>query len=216
MTGISGLPEFEPNDDIADPVERETTVRDGDVLVVASTIISKVEGRTADLAAFPPSESAKQIAATLEEAMSEQRDLRFVQAVIKASDELLLETPFVLAVTPFGHISVNAGIDRSNVPDANLLLLRQPVGKRGSHPRTPVRRRGARHHRQPALAVPPRPARGHPRLGGHTRRIGTGVASTTASAGNSARRSSRSSTSWRAQGTSSPARAAGAARATCL
>jgi len=29
----------------------------------------------------------------------------------------------MLAVTQFGHITVNAGIDRSNVPDADLLLL---------------------------------------------------------------------------------------------
>ncbi|WP_336000462.1 coenzyme F420-0:L-glutamate ligase [Halorientalis halophila] len=123
VTGISGLPEFESNDDIAALVEREATVREGDVLVVASTIVSKVEGRTADCAAFPASERAERIAGALADATGEERDPRFVQAVIEESEELLLETPFVLAVTPFGHVTVNAGIDRSNVPDADLLLL---------------------------------------------------------------------------------------------
>jgi len=35
----------------------------------------------------------------------------------------VLDAPFLLAVTRFGHTTVNAGIDRSNVPDADLLLL---------------------------------------------------------------------------------------------
>ena len=34
-----------------------------------------------------------------------------------------MEAPFLLTVTDFGHIGVNAGIDRSNVPDSDLLLL---------------------------------------------------------------------------------------------
>jgi coenzyme F420-0:L-glutamate ligase/coenzyme F420-1:gamma-L-glutamate ligase len=53
----------------------------------------------------------------------ESKDARFAQAILEESEELLLETPFVLAVTTFGHVAPNAGIDRSNVPDADILLL---------------------------------------------------------------------------------------------
>jgi coenzyme F420-0:L-glutamate ligase/coenzyme F420-1:gamma-L-glutamate ligase len=34
-----------------------------------------------------------------------------------------MTAPFLLTATRFGHITVNAGIDRSNVPGADLLLL---------------------------------------------------------------------------------------------
>jgi coenzyme F420-0:L-glutamate ligase/coenzyme F420-1:gamma-L-glutamate ligase len=34
-----------------------------------------------------------------------------------------MEAPFLLTETRFGHVSVNAGIDRSNVPGGDLLLL---------------------------------------------------------------------------------------------
>ncbi|PSQ41248.1 coenzyme F420-0:L-glutamate ligase [Halobacteriales archaeon QS_9_68_42] len=51
------------------------------------------------------------------------KDPRFAQAVLEESEELLTEAPFLLAVTRFGHVTVNAGIDRSNVPGADLLLL---------------------------------------------------------------------------------------------
>ncbi|VVB69266.1 Coenzyme F420:L-glutamate ligase [uncultured archaeon] len=37
--------------------------------------------------------------------------------------EVLLEKPFLLVVTRFGHICVNAGIDQSNVGDGRILLL---------------------------------------------------------------------------------------------
>jgi coenzyme F420-0:L-glutamate ligase/coenzyme F420-1:gamma-L-glutamate ligase len=123
VTGITGLPEFEPGDDVAALIEDRATVRDGEVLLVASTIVSKVEGRTADLTAFDPGERAERIADALADATGEERDPRFVQAVLDESEELLLETPFLLTVTPFGHVGVNAGIDRSNVPGADLLLL---------------------------------------------------------------------------------------------
>jgi coenzyme F420-0:L-glutamate ligase/coenzyme F420-1:gamma-L-glutamate ligase len=37
--------------------------------------------------------------------------------------DVLLEKPFLLVKTRFGHIGVNAGIDQSNVGDARILLL---------------------------------------------------------------------------------------------
>ena len=51
------------------------------------------------------------------------KDPRFVQAVLDESVEVLLDQPFLLVVTRFGHVGVNAGIDQSNVGDARILLL---------------------------------------------------------------------------------------------
>lgn len=120
---VEGLPEIREGDDLAGLVEERVDLEDGDVLCVASTVVSKAEGRKADLSAFPASERAESIADRLESVTGDSKDPRFAQAVLEESEELLTEAPFLLAVTRFGHITVNAGIDRSNVPGGDLLLL---------------------------------------------------------------------------------------------
>ncbi len=57
------------------------------------------------------------------------KDPRFVQAVLDESVEVLLDRPFLLVVTRFGHTGVNAGIDQSNVGDERILLLPENPSK---------------------------------------------------------------------------------------
>ena len=124
---VEGLPEIRAGDDLAELVAARTELGAGDVLCIASTVVSKAEDRKADLSAFPPSSRAEAIAERLEAVTGEPKDPRFAQAIIEESEELLTEAPFILSVTRFGHVTVNAGIDRSNVPGADLLLLpREP------------------------------------------------------------------------------------------
>ncbi len=120
---VEGLPEIRPGDDVAELIDEQVDLVPGDIVCVASTIVSKAEGRQADLADFPAAERAEDIARRIGELAGEEKDPRFAQAVLEESEELLLEVPMLLAVTRFGHITVNAGIDRSNVPDSDLLLL---------------------------------------------------------------------------------------------
>ncbi|WP_323171911.1 coenzyme F420-0:L-glutamate ligase [Natrialba sp. PRR66] len=125
LTPVAGLPEIRPGDDIADLVADRAgdTLAEGDVLTVASTIVSKAEGRTADLDDYPVSGRAQELADRIGDLTGEEKDPRFAQAVLEESTELLIDAPFLLTETRFGHICVNAGIDRSNVPDHDLLLL---------------------------------------------------------------------------------------------
>jgi coenzyme F420-0:L-glutamate ligase/coenzyme F420-1:gamma-L-glutamate ligase len=120
---VEGLPEVREGDDLVALVEERVDLEDGDVVCVASTVVSKAEGRAADLEAFPAGDRAVTIADRLEGVTGDPKDPRFAQAVLGESEELLTEAPFLLAVTRFGHVTVNAGIDRSNVPGADLLLL---------------------------------------------------------------------------------------------
>jgi coenzyme F420-0:L-glutamate ligase/coenzyme F420-1:gamma-L-glutamate ligase len=120
---VEGLPEVRPGDDLAGLIAERVDLRPDDVVCVASTVVSKAEGRQADLSEFPASERAERIAERIGETAGERKDPRFAQAVLEESEELLLEFPILLAATHFGHITVNAGIDRSNVPGADLLLL---------------------------------------------------------------------------------------------
>lgn len=120
---VPDVPEIKPGDDIATIVDERVDLRPDDVVVVASTIVSKSEDRAADLSDFRAGPRAREIAARLEELSGQEKDPRFAQAVLEESTELLMEEPFLLTETKFGHVGVNAGIDRSNVPDADLLLL---------------------------------------------------------------------------------------------
>ena len=120
---VPDLPEIRAGDDLAALVSARADLADGDVVLVASTVVSKAEGRTADIDDFEPGSRADDIADRIGAVTGEEKDPRFAQAVIESSDELVMTSPFILAVTPFGHVGVNAGIDRSNTGGADLLLL---------------------------------------------------------------------------------------------
>jgi coenzyme F420-0:L-glutamate ligase/coenzyme F420-1:gamma-L-glutamate ligase len=121
VSPVPDLPEIRADDDLVALIEGY--VDRGDVVCVASTVVSKAEDRARDLADFPAGPRANEIADRLAEIAGEEKDPRFAQAVLEESTELLMEEPFLLTETRFGHVSVNAGIDRSNVPDRDILLL---------------------------------------------------------------------------------------------
>src|SRR6056297_4156824 len=123
LFAVDDIPEIEPGDDLAAVVTERFDLAPDDVLVVASTVVSKADGRIADLEEFPAGPRAREIAIRLSELDDREKDPRFAQAVIEESTELVMEAPFLLTETRFGHVGVNAGIDRSNVPDHALLLL---------------------------------------------------------------------------------------------
>jgi coenzyme F420-0:L-glutamate ligase/coenzyme F420-1:gamma-L-glutamate ligase len=123
LFAVPDLPEFRAGDDLAAAVRERVDLRPDDVVCVASTVVSKVEGRTADLDDFPAGPRAREIADRLADLTGDEKDPRFAQAVLEESTDLLMEAPFLLTETRFGHVGVNAGIDRSNVPGGDLLLL---------------------------------------------------------------------------------------------
>ena len=120
---VSGLPEIQPGDDLASLIRERIDLDPDSILCLASTVVSKAEGRFANLTEFPAGPRARETAAQLEEITGEEKDPRFAQAVLEESTELLIEAPFLLTDTRFGHICVNAGIDRSNTGETELLLL---------------------------------------------------------------------------------------------
>ena len=114
---IRGLPVIKEGDDVASLIQSLFEFQEGDVLCLASTVVAKSEGRFRDLDSYRPGARAAEIAEAI------GKDPRFVQAVLDESSEVLLDRPFLLVVTRFGHIGVNAGIDQSNVGDERILLL---------------------------------------------------------------------------------------------
>ncbi|NHX37899.1 MULTISPECIES: coenzyme F420-0:L-glutamate ligase [Halolamina] len=129
LFAVPELPEIREGDDLAAMIADRVDLRPDDVVCVASTVVSKAEGRAADLEDFPAAPRAKEIARNLEDISGEEKDPRFAQAVLEESTDVVMEAPFILTETRFGHVGVNAGIDRSNVPEHDLLLLPKRPGE---------------------------------------------------------------------------------------
>ncbi len=113
---VNRIPLVKEGDDITDFLQ-DLDLYDGDIVVIASTIVSKAEGLIRSLESITPSEQAVRIAAGLNE------DPRFIEAVLGQSTEILIEKPFLLVESKFGQVCVNAGLDRSNVEEGFILFL---------------------------------------------------------------------------------------------
>jgi len=117
VMGVRDLPLIQNGDNIASMICKKVDFHDGDILCVASTIWSKSKGYTKPLDAFTPNERALRLAKLNGE------DPRFVQAVLDASKDIIMETPFILSELAFGHIGVRAGVDQSNIEDGMVIFL---------------------------------------------------------------------------------------------
>jgi coenzyme F420-0:L-glutamate ligase/coenzyme F420-1:gamma-L-glutamate ligase len=117
VMGVRGLPLIHAGDDIAALVCGKVKFNDGDILSIASTIWSKSKGHTKKLSEITASERAVRLGKLNGE------DPRFVQAVLDASADIIMEHPFILSEMAFGHIGVRAGVDQSNIEDGMVIFL---------------------------------------------------------------------------------------------
>jgi len=127
---LQDLPEVSPGDDLAGLIadalagaDGEQALREGDVLVVAHKVVSKAEGRIRALSAVRPGARARDLA------HEQGKDARQVQVILEESHQVLRAARGVLiCVTHHGFVCANAGVDASNVPapDSVLLLPRDP------------------------------------------------------------------------------------------
>lgn len=105
---ITGLPEFRPGDDLADHIAaRAPWLADGDILVVTSKVVSKVEGRIVAVPTDPEQRDAARRALVEQEA---------VRMVARRGRTLITENRL-------GIVQAAAGVDGSNVERTELVLL---------------------------------------------------------------------------------------------
>ncbi|OHU25872.1 coenzyme F420-0:L-glutamate ligase [Mycobacteroides chelonae] len=105
---IADLPEFRPGDDVAKTIaEAAPWIRDGDVIVITSKIISKAEGR---IVAAPTDPEARD---TLRRKLIDSESVR---VLARKGKTLITENTI-------GIVQAAAGIDASNVDTAELVLL---------------------------------------------------------------------------------------------
>ena len=129
LIALPGIPEVVRGADLAAlmvaALSRAAQVlQAGDILVLAQKIVSKAEGRLAQLTHVAPSARAQTIA------RQANKDPRFVELILRESRSVLRVKPgIIITEHKLGFIMANAGIDQSNVPgaeDAVLLLPEDP------------------------------------------------------------------------------------------
>ena len=106
VIGVGGLPEVRPGDDVAALIAAAVELRDGDVVVVTSKLLSKAEGR---LVPVPPGADREQVrlAAVADET---------VRVVARRGTT-------VIAQNRNGVVLAAAGVDASNVRGNEIALL---------------------------------------------------------------------------------------------
>lgn len=134
FTALAGFPEVQPGADLVGLLNRalqETGISllDGDILVLASKIVAKAEGRLVNLAEVKPGPRATEVASQT------GKDPRLVELILRESDVISRVRPGLLIVRhKLGFTSANAGIDHSNVcqPDGSEMVLLLPEDPDGS------------------------------------------------------------------------------------
>jgi coenzyme F420-0:L-glutamate ligase/coenzyme F420-1:gamma-L-glutamate ligase len=113
---VEGLPEIREGDDLAALIAERTALEDRDVLVVAQKVVSKSEGRVVHLAEVEPSEEATSIAAV--------GDPRQLEVILREAERLVrVRPPLVIAETRHGFVCASAGVDASNAPEPDSVVL---------------------------------------------------------------------------------------------
>ena len=138
VIGIESIPIVDAGDDIAALIlnaalKENIGIKNGDIIVIAETIISKSEGNKIDLKSIKPGSNA------LEIAEKTGKDPNLVEAIIENSNEIIAVGPdFIISETKHGFVCANAGIDESNVengtatpipedPDRSAEIIRKKI-----------------------------------------------------------------------------------------
>ncbi len=116
MIPVEGIPEIEEGADLGELVAAHARLEDGDVLVVAQKAVSKAEGRVVRLVDVDPSEEARELAVG--------QDPRHLEVILRETERIVrARPPLVIAETKHGFVCASAGVDASNAPAPDTLVL---------------------------------------------------------------------------------------------
>lgn len=123
---VAGLPEITEGVDLAAMVAAAVELRDGDVVVITSKVVSKAEGRAVDLADVEPSNFA------VDWGTRWDKDPRVVEVVLRESSRIVRQVgPVLITETRHGFVCANSGVDQSS-SGAHDRILTLPVDPDGS------------------------------------------------------------------------------------
>lgn len=117
LIGLEGIPLVKSGDDISKIIKEailnsDYDLCDGDIILIAETLISKAEGNIIKLDDIVPSDKAVEIAEIC------KKDPKLVEVILQNSTEIVEVGPnFIVTETKQGFVCANAAIDESNVED---------------------------------------------------------------------------------------------------
>lgn len=133
---LEGREELTQETDLAAWIADRYTPENGDVLVVSSKVISKVEGHLVCCADVKPSDFAHVLAERT------HHDPVYCEVVLRESADIVRMAPgVVLCRTRHGFVLANAGVDASNCPEGYLAVLPPDPDASAAHLRDAVRQR---------------------------------------------------------------------------
>lgn len=123
VLGLRHIPEVKPGDNLGRMIvaaanRQGLRLKSDDIVVVAQKIVSKAEGRLVSLSTIKPSAMAKEIARAV------RKDSRHVEAILRETKRVVRRRgPHLIVETRRGLVCANAGVDRSNVKDQDVVTL---------------------------------------------------------------------------------------------
>ena len=111
--GVTGLPEIVAGTDLAELARRAADadggIRDGDVVVITSKIVSKAEGAVIELDDVEPSTFAGRFGERWD------KDPRVVEVVLREARRIVRQVgPVLITETHHGFVCANSGVDQSS------------------------------------------------------------------------------------------------------
>ena len=124
LQALNEFPLIQPGDNLSSIIlesckHNHFELQDGDIIAIAQKVVSKSEGRYENLLEIKPSQKAFDLGKSL------NREPAFIELILNESNEIISTAKNVIIVEhKLGFININAGIDRSNIPEnKNLVLL---------------------------------------------------------------------------------------------
>ncbi|MFX0164010.1 MAG: coenzyme F420-0:L-glutamate ligase [Candidatus Hodarchaeota archaeon] len=132
LIGLEDIPIVKKDDDIAKIIieslnKMDLSLFDGDILVIAQSLISKSNGRTRNLNHITPSEKALEIFKIITPKSKSQglplKDPKLIQLILDESKEIIKAEHVLITETKHGFICADAGIDKSNIEGKEIVSL---------------------------------------------------------------------------------------------
>jgi len=132
IIGVEDIPLIKPGDDIPSLIfnaltKNSISLEDRDIVIIAQTIISKSLGRLRNIGDIIPSQEAidlhDRMAPKVRKNNLPDKSPELIQAILDESRQVLKAEHVMIVETNHGFICANAGIDKSNVGNADIISL---------------------------------------------------------------------------------------------
>lgn len=116
---IPGIPEIKEGDDIGTIIYKQSHeiggLQKGDIIVIASKIVSIADGRIVDISGIKPSKKARELS------QATGKPPAVCQIIINESTEIIVRRSSIIARHKLGYLLTSAGVDRIDESRVSLI-----------------------------------------------------------------------------------------------